>query len=198
MFFLVNHISIRMSDARAYAQRNQRGSDWFSHDDKAAVVPSSVQATVSPKKEAPAEPEAGRAQLIKPKDESNQWFKHDGADQVPAARASPAKSQPVVAAGKTEETAGAASNREGNAYSRRDKMGTSASWFHGDGEKTEATARVVSKEGGDNASRMRGESENWFSHDSSNNGANKELHVSKGRTNRPQNDEMRQIFNMGK
>jgi len=189
-----------MADAKAYAQRNQQGSDWFSHDAKATVPSPPVHLTQSPKKEVISEQDSGRAQIIKPKCDSNQWFKYDGSDHSATAHVSPVKTESVASVKKDENVAPASKGqREGDVYSRRDKMGTSASWFHGEGETaTGAATRVVSKEGGNNASRMRGESGNWFSHDSSNTDSNKELHVAKGRTNRPQNDEMNHIFNMGK
>jgi hypothetical protein len=46
---------------------------------------------------------------------------------------------------------------------------------------------------------MRGESENWFNYDANKDGAPKEQqHMAKGRSNRPQNDDMHHIFHMGK
>jgi len=86
-------------EAKQYAQRNRQGSDWFSHDSgtgpvkPASPVPEPVAAAVeepaavdennvdkSPAAEtaaAPATPPApvsARAQMIKPKCDSNEWF----------------------------------------------------------------------------------------------------------------------------
>jgi len=210
-----------MSDARAYAQRNQRGSDWFSHDASkpAAAAASPAHSKPEPEPVAPVEPpkngaaaaehESSRTQMIKPKCDSNQWFKHDKAEENSTAAGGACPQQAgdhAAASGKVDEApcAGGAAKgaREGDAYGRRDKMGTSSQWFAhehaADAAPSGASSRVHSKEGGDNASRMRGESENWFNYDGSGKDANKDQHMSKGRGNKPQGDEMRQIFNMGK
>jgi len=83
-------------EARQYAQRNRQGSDWFSHDGKsppapAAVKPAAVEpvpairemaadennidkSTIADAAPAPAAPVSARAQMIRPKCDSNEWF----------------------------------------------------------------------------------------------------------------------------
>lgn len=207
-----------MSDARAYAQRNQQGSDWFTHDGKpAAVAPSSPAhkaqtepITADSPRNGAASCDTGRAHLIKPKCDSNQWFKHDNpaATEAAAPESAAVESHETPAAGaKPTARDGHCKASGGNEYCKRDKAGTSGSWFSHDhaGEAAAAAPaggpRVTSKEGGDNASRMRGESENWFNYDATKaapaSGA--DLHVSKGRNaNRAQNDDMHHIFHQGK
>jgi len=82
------------SEARQYAQRNRQGSDWFSHDSNAVkpVSPAEVTEPVAAASEAPAiedvvdqsptaeaaapaaaPPVSARAQMIRPKSDSNEW-----------------------------------------------------------------------------------------------------------------------------
>jgi len=82
-------------EARQYAQRNRQGSSWFSHDDgavdhkpapaePAAAAPAEVHVNnednvdKSPTAEADAAPATApptaRAQMIRPKCDSNDWF----------------------------------------------------------------------------------------------------------------------------
>jgi len=91
-------------EAKQYAQRNRQGSDWFSHDSNAVSAKPPCPAhtePISPVTEAPGsedtvdEPQAAdsaadaapvtadaaptaavssRAQMIKPKSDSNEWF----------------------------------------------------------------------------------------------------------------------------
>jgi len=210
-----------MADAKNYAQRNQRGSDWFSHDGNAAA------ATTSPTHKAQAEPalpesaakskngavdggDSTRTQMIKPKCDSNQWFKHEKKDVPDAGPVSPVhekKDETPAAGSKSDATQSVKGrdSREGDSYGRRDKMGSSGTWFAHDHTDAGAatgggTPRCNTKEGGDNANRMRGESENWYNYDANKGGATapQDLHVAKGRSNRPQNDEMHGIFHHGK
>lgn len=200
-----------MSDAKAYAQRNQRGSDWFSHDAGSASSPAHkpqpepvVAVAAEPAKNGEAE-QTGRTQMIKPKCDSNQWFKHDKKDEAAAAAAPVVEQTPAETQAAVPPPGQAAKDqREGAAYGKRDKMGSSASWFAHEHSGEAATgggvqtARVTTKEGGDNATRMRGESENWFNYDASKDGGKEQLHVAKGRGSRVQNDEMHHIFHMNK
>jgi hypothetical protein len=168
----------------------------------------------------PAKPDAsistpsssGRAQMIKPTCDSNQWYKF-GQDNAAGAqmrqpttgRKSRPVSQPVdwfthdgarhVDAGT--EAKSRVTDQEGAAYCRRDKMGSSGTWFgHGNvGDTSAVQTRVTSREGASNASRMRNESENWFNHSANAGSAREPVHVAKGRVaNRPQSNEMHGIF----
>lgn len=67
-------------------------------------------------------------------------------------------------------------NMEGEANCQRDKAGSD--WFsHHDPSKPVANPRAGSAESSNNASKMRNESENWFSHDP--NAPSQPLHHSK-------------------
>lgn len=211
-----------MSDARAYAARNRQGSDWFGHGDTGSSAPVATPVKVAPPPSPPAAQNgagstpSGRSQMIKPTCNSNQWYKYD--QKSPASEATPTKDTPKTkttrqASGdwyshstpKTDEKKDSTKPRvmttEGESYCRRDKAGTSATWFSHEhaGEATPQGAgpRVTSKEGSGNASRMRGESENWFSHSGAANGAQAPTHVSKGRGVQPKSSEMHHIFHMG-
>lgn len=205
-----------MSEARAYAARNRQGSDWFGHGDtgSSAPAPSPVKAAPSspPVAQNGAETTSSRSQMIKPACNSNQWYKYD--EKSPSSEATPKKEASKAsrqASGdwyshstpKTDDKKDAkprVMTSEGESYCRRDKAGTSATWFSHEhaGEATPQGAgpRVTSKEGSGNASRMRGESENWFSHNAASNGAQAPTHVSKGRGVQPKSSEMHQIFHM--
>jgi len=267
-----------MEDAKMYAQRNQKGSGWFSHDSDKPAAPAASKAAPTPTQTTQGEnngvanADTGRAQLIKPKCDSNDWFKHDNKDvpvkpvaassasnediktvDVPAGGSRKADTTPVVeplvaalqainlepdnhkaaipAADKKDDiqAAGAATkrdsndgrfsrdgreSREGTSNGRRDKMGSSADWFSHDHVVKEVagaegiTARVTTVEGDHNASRMRGESENWFSYDAKKadtssakadaSSAKPDQQPPRGRINPQQNDDMHHIFHMGK
>ena len=191
-----------MEEAKSYAARNRAGSDWFapqqstspSHQPAAAPVKVDDHPASPPAK---ADNDAGRAQLIKPVCNSNQWYKYDTAAAA-AGNGESAKVQKeshVVDATPSQTQADHnAVTKEGDANSRRDKAG---SWYSHDGaESTGVTtsSRVVTTEGSNNANRMRQSSENWFSHDGG--ASNEPLHVSKGRANRPQSSDMHHIFHM--
>jgi hypothetical protein len=56
--------------------------------------------------------------------------------------------------------------KEGEAYCRRDKTGSSASWFkHEHDEDDSSQQNRPSTAGSANAARMRSESEHWYNHD---------------------------------
>ena len=83
-------------EAKQYAQRNRQGSDWFSHDGNAVgakpACPSPTETVAEPSEPPPvsedvvdkspaeesapaaAPPQSARAQMIKPKCDSNEWF----------------------------------------------------------------------------------------------------------------------------
>lgn len=158
----------------------------------------------------------GRAQMIKPTCNSNQWYKF-GPDndngsqmrQLTTGKKSRPVSQPVdwfmhdetkQADARTEAKL-RVTDQQGAAYCRRDKMGSSGSWFgHGNAADTSAVqSRVTSREGASNASRMRSESENWFNHSANAGCAREPVHVAKGRVaNRPQSNDMHGIFHHDK
>lgn len=209
-----------MAEAKSYAQRNREGSDWFSHDDNAAKNSPQHKAAesdneVTEDKNGEMEPNSPRTQLIKPVCNSNQWYKHDGKEETdevtPSGGGKEKMHMPRQSGGdwysheeKNAEKAADVKVRvgstEGQAYCQRDKTGSSSSWFaheHKDGQTAEtSTPRVNSVEGSSNASRMRSQSENWFSHEEKGD-LNGPQHTSKGRGNRPQSSDMHQIFHMG-
>jgi len=169
-------------------------------------TPSKVESVVSP----PGS--TGRAQMVKPTCDSNQWYKGgpegNGSSskmrqQQNTGRKTRPVSQPVDwfthdgTKNARPETKLRVTDEEGAAYCRRNKMGSSGTWFghSGSGDTNTVTPRVTSQEGASNASRMRGESENWFNYNANAGGAREPLHVSKGRAaGRPQSNEMHSIF----
>lgn len=198
-------------DAKAYAARNREGSDWFTHRSEPKAQNNVV---VEPITDAPPSSSC-KAQMIKPVCNSNQWFKHGEKDEV-AAKHPDGDSKP----GKTENSTSVSSacatwcigggeakcpeaepktmnaTQEGEANCIRDKA--TSDWFShdsSDAAKNHSTPshRMGSAEGNQNASRMRGESENWFSHDP--NAPPQPLHTSKGRpSSRVQNSDMYNVF----
>lgn len=233
-----------MAQAKEYAMRNRQGSDWFSHDASsnnhqvAAADADDHQAAAAEADPRSIEPEmtdvtesqpatGGRAQMIKPVCNSNQWYKYDQKGEEPGSSVDGPQEAPLsthrekmhgphqgggdwYSDREKEGTGGCVGaadakqprvvSSEGESYCRRDKVGTSSSWFAHDhaGEESAgvaATPRVTSTEGCNNATRMRGQSEDWFHHD----GATREAerpHISRGRGGRPQSSDMHDIFHM--
>lgn len=204
-----------MAEARAYATRNREGSSWFSHEDLGAT-PSDQ--TSSPEKAPPVSPSAnngtdpsvGRTQMIKPTCNSNQWYKYDEAPDASSPSKEASKVSPRQPTGDwyAHDAPPSADDKkdqkprvvtlEGESYCRRDKTGSSAAWFsheHGSEPAPPGSQgqRVMSKEGCGNATRMRGESENWFDHDLSAAG-NESGHMAKGRGIPPRSSEMHHVF----
>lgn len=187
--------------AKQYADRNRKGSDWFSHDDQHdAPPPAEVEEPVT-SDNGDAAPDVvsqtNRTQMIKPVCNSNQWYKYDqknGGEKCEEV-ADDSSGASVVEEVKLRPNTG-----DRDSYCQRDKRGSSSEWFSHDHVAEGGTCsspRVASKEGGDNASRMRGESENWFDHDANKkDGVPESSHMSKGRGNRPQSSEMHNIFHM--
>lgn len=202
----------KMAEARAYAMRNRQGNSWFDHDGAAAAstkAPTPAKAPpVSPPANNGTDSTGGRTQMIKPTCNSNQWYKCDESPASTPKKGTPkASKQPTgdwfahgtPSADDKKETKPRVMTSEGESYCRRDKAGSSAAWFSHEHRKDSpdqgcgAGPRVVSKEGSGNATRMRGESENWFSHDPS--GAAKDSgHASKGRGIQPRNSDMHHVF----
>jgi len=180
------------SEAKQYAQRNRQGSDWFTHEKQPeaeipAPPPAAVQDVVDAD-QSDAVPATQRTQMIKPKCDSNQWYKYDG----------PNEEQKVVPM------------TEGGNYCRRDKAGSASEWFSHD--HTDGSAAAVDngqkselqREGSANAARMRSESDSWFTHEKTGNqsgGAVTSGAVTSGQkgagTSRPVSNEMHGIFHHG-
>jgi hypothetical protein len=174
------------SEAKQYAQRNQQGSDWFTHDksESAAATVTNPPAPVAPVTvvEAAVPSSDGstgqRAHMIKPKCDSNQWYKYDGPGDV---------EKPVQAT-------------EGGTYCRRDKAGSASEWFthdHPDGSTGDDVQQsALLKEGTANAARMRSESAAWFTYDKEAGEQSAGVMSLRGRGagNRPGSSEMHGIF----
>lgn len=203
-----------MAEARAYAMRNRQGNSWFDHDGAAASpkapTPAKAPPVSSPQANNGTDSTGGRTQMIKPTCNSNQWFKCDESPASTPNKGTPkASKQPTgdwfahgtPSTDDKKETKPRVVTSEGESYCRRDKTGSSAAWFsHEHGKDSPggqgcggAGPRVMSKEGCGNATRMRGESENWFNHDPSS-VAKDSGHVSKGRGIQPRSSEMHHVF----
>jgi hypothetical protein len=202
-------------EAKQYAARNRQGSDWFTHD--STVTPAPVQKT-SPTTAAPpaATSPTDRTQPIKPSSDSNQWYKYDGASTTdkPAAveKSSPKEAGPPAVAEQPAAGITAADKPAGNGQhvelssaagdalqtQQHQRGGTASDWFshdHSDGSGENVHVRGTSKELGANAARMRGESEQWFSHDSTSAAPTSPVHAAKGRAGaRPGNSDMHDVF----
>jgi hypothetical protein len=183
-------------EAKQYAQRNRQGSDWFSHDKSQSDTTSTTTTTTSasPAEVCTDKPDGGslmsagddngqvsstgRAQMIKPKCDSNQWYKYEQEGK--------------------QETDKLAHTTEGGAYCRRDKAGSASEWFshdHPDGSTAgEVQQSALLKEGNANAARMRSESDSWFTHDKAEGQQTESRTSTRGQATRPVSSEMHGIF----
>lgn len=211
-----------MSEAKSYALRNRQGSDWFTHEEGSKTSDPSPQHELECQQDVEEQngEESGntpRTQMIKPVCNSNEWYKHDKVENDGEENmvSSVAKEKPLPdrqSGGdwysheaknddKPADVKVRVGSSEGQAYCTRDKTGSSSIWFAhehdiGSTQTVDSGPRVNTAEGSSNATRMRSQSENWFSHDGKAD-LNGPHHTSKGRGNRPQSSEMHQIFHMG-
>lgn len=170
----------RRSACTEVRQKATDPNDWFRHDHAKG------SGTI------PERPSKKPSKVASP---TSLWvvYSEDGTPTNPADRASTPRSHSRL------------TSKEADEYYRRDKVGTSTEWFSHDHQNLvpdQATSTRATPQGTEIANRLKGESENWFSHEGNENYVSP-LPVGKGHSplskelmDRAQGSEIKQVFQM--